>query len=122
MKKILIALAAVSAAATTALPAAAAPAAHAAAHAVAWTPIEQRQAELDRRIDMGVRQHTLTRAEATRLRAEFNRIERLEHQYRKGGLSRWEMADLDRRMDALSRQIRIDRHDVDRPGASYAHR
>lgn len=102
MKKILIVLAAASALAATAVPAAAAP----------WRPIAQRQAELDRRIDMGVRQHSLTRAEAQRLHGELRRVVRLEARYRQGGLSRWEMADLDRRMDALSRQIRVERHDA----------
>jgi len=77
-------------------------------------PINQRQAELDRRIDMGVRNHSLTRAEAGRLRAELRRIDDLQHRYARNGLSRWEVADLDRRMDVLSRQIRWERHDDQR--------
>lgn len=111
MKKLILTLAATAAMAGAALPAAAAP----------WQSVNQRQAELDRRIDVGVRQHTLTHAEARRLHAELGRIERLERQYRKGGLSRWEMADLDRRMDLLSRQIRIERHDADHYSAGYGH-
>ncbi|MFN3521062.1 MAG: hypothetical protein ACK4YQ_02345 [Phenylobacterium sp.] len=102
MKTILIALAAASTlSAAAAAPAAAAP----------WRPVDQRQGELDRRIDMGVRNHSLTRAEAARLHGELQRIVRLERRYRQDGLSRWEMADLDRRMDGLSRQIRVERHD-----------
>ena len=76
-----------------------------------WTNINQRQAELDRRIDMGVRHGDLTRREATRLRVEFNQIAQLESRYRIGGLNRMERADLDRRFDALSMKIRGERHD-----------
>lgn len=78
-----------------------------------WQSINQRQADLDRRIDAGVRDGSLTRAEAVRLRGEFQQIVRLEASYRAsvGGLSPAERLDLDRRFDALSRQIRDDRND-----------
>jgi len=78
-----------------------------------WQAINQRQAELDRRIDMGVRNGTLSRVEAARLRAEFQNIARLEAQYRRsgGGLNMAERQDLDRRFDALSNQIRDQRQD-----------
>lgn len=76
-----------------------------------WQPINARQANLDRRIDMGVRNGALTRAEAGRLRAEFRGIAQLEHRYRAGGLNTWERRDLDRRFDLLSARIRYDRHD-----------
>ena len=80
-----------------------------------WRNINARQAELDRRIDQGVRNGSLTRAEATRLRAEFQSIARLEAQYRRsgGGLNAWERQDLDRRFDALSRRIQVERNDRD---------
>jgi hypothetical protein len=109
MKKILISVLAVSALSAAALPAMAAP----------WQNINQRQAQLDRRIDMGVRNGQLTRNEAYRLRTEFRQITQLEVRYRRtGGLQGWERADLDRRFDVLSRKIRIERHDRDdrRPG------
>jgi hypothetical protein len=78
-----------------------------------WQNINQRQANLDRRIDAGVRNGSLTRAEAARLRAEFQQIVRLEAQYRRSGngLNRVERQELDRRFDALSRQIRDERND-----------
>ena len=78
-----------------------------------WRSINQRQAELDRRIDVGVRNRSLTPAEAARLRAEFGRIVALEAQYRRtgGGLQNWERADLDKRMDRLTVQIRAERTD-----------
>ena len=80
----------------------------------AWMSIDGRQAMLDRRIDMGVRNGTLTRREAMGLRREFQDIARLEVRYRVGGLSNWERADLDRRFDNLSARIRIERADNDR--------
>ena len=104
MKKILISVLAVSALTAAAAPAMAAP----------WQNINQRQAQLDRRIDQGVRTGQLTRNEAYRLRSEFRQIARLEARYRQtGGLQGWERADLDRRFDVLSRKIRIERHDRD---------
>ena len=80
----------------------------------AWVSIAQRKANLERRIDMGQRNGANTRSEAVRLRAEFNTLQRLEHRYRQGGLTRWEMADLDRRMDGLSARIYVERRDGDR--------
>jgi len=78
-----------------------------------WQSINQRQAQLDRRIDQGVRSGSLSRREASRLRGEFNSLSRLEASYRRGGLSGWERADLDRRFDRLEAQIRYERHDRD---------
>lgn len=78
-----------------------------------WQSINQRQYQLDRRIDQGVRNGSLTRREAGRLRAEFNQLVRLEANYRRGGLSRWERNDLDARFDRLSARIRYERHDRD---------
>ena len=78
-----------------------------------WQSINQRQAQLDRRIDQGVRNGSLSRREATRLRGEFNSLQRLEVSYRRGGLSVRERADLDRRFDRLSASIRYERRDND---------
>ncbi|WP_428060108.1 hypothetical protein [Brevundimonas sp.] len=79
----------------------------------AWQSINARQANLDRRIDRGVRTGQLSRREAVRLRGEFNSLLRLEANYRRGGLTAWERADLDRRFDRLSAQIRYERGDRD---------
>ena len=86
-----------------------------------WTSINQRQAQLDRRIDRGLRSGDLTRSEAQRLRVEFNRIARLEARYRANGLSNWERADLDRRFDRLAAQIRYERRDGQRHGDDYGY-
>ena len=92
-----------------------APPHHGAQHAGygAWQSINARQANLDRRIDQGVRNGQLSRREATRLRGEFSSILRLEANYRRGGLTAWERTDLDRRFDRLSAQIRNERRDYD---------
>lgn len=102
MKKIAIAVVAASALVATAAPALAAP----------WQNINQRQANLDRRIDQGVRNGTLTRVEARALRTEFRALSRLEARYRAtGGLQTWERRDLDRRFDVLSAKIKFHRSD-----------
>ncbi|MES2339756.1 MAG: hypothetical protein V4537_16810 [Pseudomonadota bacterium] len=82
-----------------------------------WQTINSRQASLDRRIDMGIRNRQLTRNEAVRLRSEFRQIAQLENRYRRGGLSIGERRDLDRRFDALSARIRWERND--RQGRRY---
>lgn len=78
-----------------------------------WMSINQRQANLDRRIDQGVRSGDLSRREAMRLRSEFAQIASLEARYRRsgGGLNQWERRDLDQRFDRLSAQIRYERAD-----------
>lgn len=82
------------------------------AAAQSWQSINQRQANLDARIDAGVRSGDLTRAEAMRLRGEFRDLARLEARYRASyGLSNAERRDLDMRFDRLSAQIRFERHD-----------
>ncbi len=108
MKKIAFVLVGIGMAAT-AIPAAAI----AAPAPQQWQNINQRQANLDRRIDLGVRNGSVTRQEAVRLRQQFRALERIEAQYRRSrpGLTMAERRDLDRRFDALSRQIRIERND-----------
>lgn len=104
MKKIAILIAGLGVAAAT-IPAASAQ--------QGWWGINQRQAQLDRRIDQGVRRGQLTRPEAMRLRSEFRGIVNLEYRYRRsgGGLNMAERRDLDRRFDMLARKIRWERRD-----------
>lgn len=81
-----------------------------------WISVNQRQAQLDQRIDVGLRNGQLSQQEAARLRAEFNTLVRLEGQYRQNGLDRNERAELDRRFDQLSSNIRTERADRDGRG------
>jgi hypothetical protein len=91
------------------------------ANAQNWTSINERQANLDQRIDNGVRNGDLTRAEADMLRADFNRLAHMEVDYRTSapGLTLAETQDLDRRFDALSQRIRVERADTERRGGDY---
>jgi len=82
-----------------------------AAEAQRWQSINQRQATQFARIDQGVRSGALTRAEAGRLRSEFRALDRLENRYRAGGLNPRERQDLNRRYDALSRRIYVQKRD-----------
>jgi len=79
-----------------------------------WMSIDERQAQLDFRIDQGIRNGQLTRREAFDLRNQLDQIARIEWRYRWNGLSGWERADLDRRLDALTINLRIARRDDDR--------
>ncbi len=87
-----------------------------------WMNINQRQANLDRRIDQGIRTGKITRAEAYRLRADFQTLARLENRYRANGLSNWERTDLNRRFDTLSARVRVEANDSNRYGAGYGRR
>ncbi len=78
-----------------------------------WQNISQRKYQLDRRIDQGERNRQLSRREATRLRYELNALVNLERNYMRGGLSYRERAELDRRYDRLSMQVRAERRDHD---------
>ena len=78
-----------------------------------WQSISNRKHQLDRRIDVGMRNGSLSRREGRRLENELNRLVRLERSYMRGGLTRWERNDLDRRYDRLAVQVRIERRDRD---------
>lgn len=84
----------------------------------AWQNINARQDRIERRINQGIRSGALTRSEATRLRAQFREIARLEARYRasRPGLTMAERRDLDRRFDVLERSIRIQKNDRDNRG------
>ena len=83
------------------------------AQAAPWQSINQREARLEMQIRQGVRSGALTRPEAVRLQNRLNSLERLEANFRRGGLTIAERRVLDQRFDALARNIRIqlaDRH------------
>lgn len=109
MKKIILPLFAAVAMAAVAAPALTAP---------GWRSINERQRELDDRIDRGVRSGCLTRMEAVRLRTEYQHIALLEGNYRRSGgvFTMFERQDLDRRMDVLSNDIRRQCRDGDDRG------
>ncbi|MBU1375335.1 MAG: hypothetical protein KKE02_08970 [Alphaproteobacteria bacterium] len=82
--------------------------------------INQRQRELERRIDRGIRSNDLNRREVASLQAGLRDVNRLQATYRSHGFDRAELRELDRRMDVLERQLAgsLDR----RYGEGYGHR
>ena len=84
------------------------------ASAAPWQNINQRQAQLNNRIDQGVRTGRLTRQESVQLRANFRQIAQLEQRYRRNGLTMSERRDLDRRFDRLSAQLQVQLNDRQR--------
>ena len=99
MKKLLMAAVAVSSLAA-ALPAA------------AQYAYSDRADRIERRIERGVQDGSLTYGEARRMRDQLNYVERLENRYEANGMTGWEARDLDRRYDALSAQLRSERNDT----------
>lgn len=83
------------------------------ASAAPWQSVNARQARLDARIDQGIRSGALNRREAVTLRTNFRQLAVLEARYRRsgGGLTLGERRDLDRRFDALSARVRVQKHD-----------
>ena len=104
MKKVLLSLAAVSAIALTATPAAAD---HDHRNRVVSPErlINQREAQLDRQIDVALHRGQITRIEARRLQLELRRINQLERHYRRGGLNRGEFNDLNARLQRVQHQL-----------------
>jgi hypothetical protein len=82
-----------------------------AASAQGWISIRDRSDRVDMRIDRGVRDGSLTRREAARLRNELRQIAFLEDRYSRNGLNGWERTDLNRRYDALSSRVFAERRD-----------
>ena len=106
MKKILLSIAAVSAIAV-AVPAAASAQSygHDRNDRGGWDQGGNRAAQLDQRIDISVRNGTLNRRGAVRLKTELRDTARLESRWARDGLSRSERIEIDRRFDRISAQI-----------------
>jgi hypothetical protein len=83
------------------------------ASAAPYLTINQRSANLEARINQGIRSGALNRNEAFRLKSDLRGLVNLENRYRISGgrLDLRERADLDRRFDNLSRKVMIQKHD-----------
>lgn len=123
MKTLIAALAAVTTVTAIAAPAAAQPYGrdHGRYEQQGAYNLNQRQAQLNTRIEVGVRRGTISRREAADLRNQSQDIARLEARYRVNGLTGWERADLDKRFDRLDVRIAREGHDRDY-GQGYGHR
>lgn len=75
-------------------------------------PLGERRVALEARIDAGVRDGSLSRSEATRLRADYDALVRLETRYAADGrMTATERADLRDRYRALSQRVGEERRD-----------
>ncbi|MCS6622946.1 hypothetical protein N0B44_08500 [Roseibacterium beibuensis] len=70
-----------------------------------WRPLADQRAAFFARVDVGVRDRSLTRSEGSRLRDDFDALVRLESDYRRDGLSAREQQDLTTRLADLDRRI-----------------
>lgn len=85
----------------------------ASAQAQNWQPLAARQANVEARINQGIRSGALTRPEAQRLRADYRQLIQLERRYRQSGgrFTVAERRDLDQRYNMLSRRIAVQKRD-----------
>ena len=82
--------------------------------------IDQRQQQLEHRIQQGWRSGELTRPEYVRLQREMRDITRNERAFAADGfLSRREREHLLTRLDIVSRDVYRQKHDVERRGGFY---
>lgn len=84
----------------------------------AWSrgrrPLYERRADLDARIDAGVRAGSISRTEASRLRGEYEAIVQLETRYAADGrMTTTERGDLRDRYRALTQRVGDERRDYD---------
>ena len=71
-------------------------------------------AQLDRQIDRAEDRRIISRREAAQLNAQVDRLESMFRSYARGGFTRYELAALDSRIDAVKRQIAVQGRDGDR--------
>ncbi|NJC40134.1 hypothetical protein GGQ87_000392 [Brevundimonas alba] len=77
-------------------------------------PLYQRRADLDARIEAGVRDGSISRTEAGRLRADYDALVQLETRYAADGrMTTTERSDLRERYRALSQRVGDERNDGD---------
>lgn len=75
-------------------------------------PLYQRRADLDARIEAGVRDGSISRTEASRLRSDYEALVQLETRYAADGrMTTTERADLRDRYRALSQRVSDERRD-----------
>lgn len=70
-----------------------------------WRPLAESRAAFDARVNAGVRNRTLTRAQAIRLSTDFDALVRLETSYERNGIDARERQDLEARWADLNRRV-----------------
>ena len=75
---------------------------------------------LEARIQRAAQNGSISWREARSLQFQVDQVQRLEWRYRQNGMSGWEVRDLERRYDDIRQRIRWERSDGDRaPGSRY---
>ncbi len=70
-----------------------------------WQMLSTRNADFEQRISTGLRNRSLTQAEATRLRSDWRSLAQLEASYQRGGFDAREQADLWSRYNAIDSRL-----------------
>lgn len=70
-----------------------------------WQMLSTRNADFELRIATGLRNRSLTQAEARRLRSDWRSLAQLEANYRRGGFDAREQADLWSRLNAIDSRL-----------------
>ncbi|WP_054110307.1 hypothetical protein [Brevundimonas sp. AAP58] len=70
-----------------------------------YSSVADGRAEFDRRVDAAVSARRLSRTDATRLRADYAALIRMEAEYQRGGLTARERQDIETRLDALDARL-----------------
>jgi len=70
-----------------------------------WRPLSEQRVEFNARVEASLRERRISRTEATRLRADFDALVRVETDYQRGGLSNQERETLTTRLADLNRRV-----------------
>ena len=70
-----------------------------------WQMLSTRSADFEQRVTIGLRNRSLTRAEATQLRNDWRSLAQLETSYQRGGFDAREQADLWSRYNAINNRL-----------------
>lgn len=74
-------------------------------------PFEGRQQQLEQRVQRLAYNGLISRNEYRVFQRQFDHFDRLQRQYRRGGIDRWEARELDAQLDRIQSQIRSERRE-----------
>jgi hypothetical protein len=74
-------------------------------------PFEARQQQLEQRVERLAYNGRISRNEYRLFQRQFAHFDRLQRDYRRGGIDRWEARELDAQLDRIQGQIRAERRE-----------
>ncbi len=74
-------------------------------------PFEARQQQLEQRVERMAYNGRISRQEYRLFQRQFAHFDRLQRDYRRGGIDRWEARELDAQLDRIQAQIRHERRE-----------